>query len=110
MRPLLELPEPRPVGLARPGQRRARAHGRLLTFGDRQPQAGPRGRSLRLLVEASMRTGVAWQRFEQVVGRVDGLVLARVLFLPAVPAQHPVAHLGRELLTPEELLSAPRDR
>src|ERR1700748_3155659 len=57
-----------------------------------------------------MRAGVSRQRIEEDVRRVDRLALGRVLALPAVSPQHPVACSRRELLPPEQLLRGPRDR
>src|SRR2546423_11220024 len=56
-----------------------------------------------------MCTWVSREGIEQVVGRVDRLVLAGVLLLPADATEHPVARTRRELLAPEELLGTPRD-
>src|SRR3954454_22103859 len=56
-----------------------------------QAQRGPGRRAARLVVEAPVRAGVAGQRLEEVVRRVERLVLRRVLALPAHPEQHQVA-------------------
>src|SRR4051794_1259087 len=75
-----------------------------------QPQRGPERALPRLLREAAAGALVAGERREEVVGRPDRLRLLGVLALPPVPAQHEVARPRRELLPPEELLGAPRDR
>src|SRR4051794_9026180 len=56
-----------------------------------QAERGPERRAARLGVEAAVGARVAGDRLEQVVGRVERLVLPRVLRLPPAPQQDEVA-------------------
>src|SRR4051794_24605720 len=75
-----------------------------------QAERRPERRAARLAVEAAVGARVAGDRLEEVVGRVEGLVLAGVLRFPAGAQQDEVARPRRELLTPHQLLGAPADR
>src|SRR3954449_4150688 len=63
---------------------------------ERDPRRSPCGRLPRLGVEAAVRAGIARQRLEEVVGRVDRLRLLRVLALPAHAEQHAIGEPRRE--------------
>src|SRR6476619_4276182 len=69
----------------------------------------PERRGPGLGIEAAVRSGIARERPEEVVGCAERLVLVRVLGLPAHPQQHQVARPRRELLAPHQLLRAPAD-
>src|SRR5205823_7958388 len=89
---------------------RARLEGARESARDGEPELSPERAAARSIVEATVGARIAWQRLEQVVGRVDGLRLAGVLALPAVPEQDEIARARGELLAPEELLRAPAHR
>src|SRR3954471_21851670 len=75
-----------------------------------QAQRRPGRARARLRVEAAVCTRVPGERLEEIVGRIERLVLLRVLALPAHAQEHRVAGARRELLTPHQLLRAPADR
>src|SRR5204862_1437570 len=101
VRTLLELPEPRALRVPGADQLRPRSRDHVLALRDQQPELRPRARLACAIVEASVRARVARKRLEQVVRRVDRLVLVGVLVLPAAPTQHPVPGARGELLAPE---------
>src|SRR5581483_1702037 len=75
-----------------------------------QPERRPEGAAAGARREPPARALVARERLEEVVRGVDRLRLVRVLPAPSVAPEHEVAEPRGELLAPEELLGAPRDR
>src|SRR5438045_215453 len=72
-----------------------------------EAQRRPRRALSRPPVETAVCARVAGQRLKEIVGRVDRLVLARVLPFPAHAQEHQVAGARGQLLAPHQLLGAP---